>query len=193
VLVCASAIGFYGNRGIEELTETSAVGTGFLPEVCRDWEAACEPARQAGIRVVNLRIGVVISAKGGALTKMLFPFKMGAGGIIGSGKQYWSWVAIDDVVGSIHHAMMHEELQGPVNAVSPAPSTNYEFTKDLGKVLRRPTIAPLPGFVAQLALGQMATDLLLSSVRVLPKELQRTGYQFRFPTLEGALRHELGM
>lgn len=193
VLVCASAIGYYGDQGETVLSETSPAGTGFLPEVCQEWEAACEPARQAGIRVVNLRIGVILSAKGGALTKMLFPFKMGGGGIIGSGKQYWSWVALDDVVGIIHHALTHESVSGPVNTTSPQACTNYEFTKTLGRVLRRPTIAPLPGFVARIVLGEMAQDLLLASVRVAPTALQRSGYQFRFPVLEDALRHELGL
>ncbi|MDX1968452.1 MAG: TIGR01777 family oxidoreductase [Planctomycetaceae bacterium] len=192
-LICASAIGFYGNRGEEVLREGSPAGTGYLADVCREWEEACAPARSAGIRVVNLRIGVVLSAKGGALQKMLFPFKMGGGGVIGSGKQYWSWVAIDDVVGAIHHCLQHEEISGPVNATAPQPSTNLEFTKILGKVLHRPTVIPMPGFAARIALGEMATDLLLSSARVVPETLERSGYQFRCPSLEGALRHELGL
>lgn len=192
-LICASATGFYGNRGDEELSEGSTAGTGYLADVCREWEEACSPARGAGIRVVNLRIGVVLSAKGGALQKMLFPFRMGGGGVIGSGKQYWSWVAIDDVVGAIHHCLNHQEISGPVNATAPQPSTNLEFTKTLGKVLHRPTIIPMPGFAARIALGEMATDLLLSSTRVVPQALERSGYQFRCPSLEGALRHELGL
>lgn len=192
VLICASAIGYYGDRGQESLTEESAPGTGYLAEVCREWEAACEPARQAGIRVVNLRIGVVLSPRGGALQKMLTPFKLGGGGVIGSGKQYWSWIALEDVVGVIQHCLKHKELAGPVNATAPNPSTNYEFTKTLGAVLKRPTIFPVPAFAARLALGQMANDLLLASSRVLPKQLQHSGYQFRCPTLEEALRHELG-
>lgn len=192
VLVCASATGYYGDRGSEELTETSRQGSGFLPEVCQAWEAACEPARQAGIRVVNLRIGVILSAQGGALQKMLLPFKLGGGGIVGSGKQYWSWIALDDVIGAIQHAIITDSLAGPVNATAPEPSTNYEFTKTLGRVLHRPTLIPMPGFAAQLLLGEMAKDLLLSSTRVQPKKLLDHGYQFRFPTLEPALQHLLG-
>ncbi|HET6422930.1 MAG TPA: TIGR01777 family oxidoreductase [Planctomycetaceae bacterium] len=192
VLVCASAIGYYGDRGSEILTEQSAAGDGFLAEVCQDWEAACEPARQAGIRVVNLRIGVVLTPKGGALAKMLLPFKMGGGGVVGSGRQYWSWVAIDDVIGAIQHCLTHDQIIGPVNATAPNPATNYEFTKTLGAVLHRPTIFPMPGFAAKLALGEMADDLLLASTRVMPNQLQAIGYQFRCPTLESTLRHVLG-
>lgn len=192
VLVCASAIGFYGDRGTEILTEQSPAGTGFLPDVCREWEAACEPARKAGIRVVNLRIGVVLSPKGGALSKMLFPFKMGGGGVVGNGRQYWSWVAIDDVIGAIQHCLLHNEISGSVNCTAPNPATNYEFTKTLGAVLHRPTIIPMPGFLAKIALGEMANDLLLASTRVMPNQLQATGYQFRCPTLESTLRHVLG-
>lgn len=193
VLVCASAIGFYGDRGSEVLTESSPTGTGFLSEVCEAWEASCEPARQAGIRVVNLRLGVILSAKGGALQKMLLPFKLGGGGIIGNGQQYWSWIAIDDVIGAIYHALVTPSLVGAVNATAPQPVTNYKFTKTLGKVLRRPTIVPLPGFAARLVLGEMAEALLLASSRVLPDSLQKSGYQFRFTELEPALRHELGI
>lgn len=192
VLVSASAIGYYGDRGEEVLTENSSPAEGFLPEVCKDWEAACEPARQKGIRVVNLRIGVILSPKGGALAKMLFPFKMGVGGKVGDGKQYWSWIALDDVVGAIHHSLMNEELSGPVNATAPHPCTNYEFTKVLGKVLSRPTVFPMPKFAARLALGEMANDLLLASARVQPERLQQTNYEFRYPELEQALRHLLG-
>lgn len=192
VLVCASAIGYYGDRGSEALTENSPAGTGFLPEVCHEWESACAPAIEAGIRVVNLRFGVVISSRGGALKQMLFPFRMGVGGIIGSGKQYWSWIALDDVLGIILHALKNEKLSGPVNATSPNPATNYEFTKTLGAVLNRPTIFPLPAVAARLALGEMADDLLLASARVLPTKLEASRYEYRFPTLEPALRHELG-
>lgn len=192
VLVCASAIGYYGDRGDELLDESSKPGTGFLPEVCVEWEAAANPAREKGIRVVHLRFGVVLSPKGGALKKMLFPFKMGGGGVIGGGKQYWSWVAIDDVLGAILHALATEEVSGPVNVVSPNPVTNREFTKTLGRVLKRPTILPMPGFLARLALGEMADDLLLASARVEPKVLRETKYDFRFPELEPALRHLLG-
>lgn len=191
-LVCASAIGYYGDRGADELTESSAAGEGFLPELCREWEAACEPARQAGIRVVNLRIGIVLTPKGGALAKMLLPFKLGGGGVIGSGGQFWSWIAIDDLLGAIYHSLIRDDLAGPVNATAPQPVTNREFTKTLGRVLHRPTIVPMPAFVARLALGEMADALLLASARVLPQRLADTGYQFRFPTLEAALRHVLG-
>lgn len=192
VLACASAIGYYGNRGDDVMTESSPPGPTFISEVCRDWEAATEPARAAGIRVVNLRIGVVLTPRGGALAKMLTPFKLCLGGVVGSGKQYWSWIALDDVVGAIHHAITHDELSGPVNAVAPGTLTNAEFTKILGRVLHRPTIAPLPAFVVKLLLGEMGEELLLASTRVVPNRLQETGYQFRCPTLEGALRHVLG-
>ncbi len=192
VLVCASAVGFYGDRADAELDEASDPGTGFLADVCRDWESAAHPARERGIRVVSLRLGVVLSADGGALEKMLTPFKLGAGGVIGSGRQYWSWIALDDVVSAIDHAITHEALDGPVNCVAPNPVTNREFTKTLGRVLRRPTLVPLPAFAARLALGQMADELLLASARVIPKRLQETGYKFRYPELDNALRHALG-
>lgn len=192
IVVCASAIGFYGNRGDEVLDEESEVGSTFLAQLVKDWEEATRPATDAGIRVVNLRFGVILSPKDGALAKMLLPFKMGVGGKIGSGKQFMSWLSIDDAAGMIHHALMTEQLVGPVNAVTPNPVTNLEFTKTLGKVLRRPTIFPLPGFVARLAVGEMADELLLASARVEPQQLEQSGYEFRHPTLEGALRHLLG-
>jgi uncharacterized protein (TIGR01777 family) len=192
-LVCASAIGFYGNRDDELLDESSPPGRDlFLVDVCKQWEAACEPARAAGIRVVNLRFGVILSPKGGALSKMLLPFKLGAGGTIGDGKQWMSWIALDDAVGAIQHCLVTDSLMGPVNAVTPHPVTNHEYTKTLGKVLRRPTILPMPAFAARLAFGQMADELLLASARVVPRELQSTGYPFRQPELEPALRHLLG-
>lgn len=192
VLVCASAIGIYGDRGEEVLTEGSRPGNDFLAEVCRAWEAATEAASRAGMRVVNLRMGVVLSPAGGALRKMLLPFTLGAGGRIGSGRQFMSWISLDDAVGAIHHALITESLAGPVNAVAPSPVTNAEFTRTLARVLRRPAIAPLPVFAARLAFGEMADALLLASQRVLPDRLQATGYGFRFPDLEGALRHLLG-
>ncbi len=192
VLVCASAIGYYGDRGDQEMFESSSPGTSFLCDVCRDWEHATDSARLAGIRVVNLRIGVVLTPRGGALEKMLLPFKLCAGGNVGHGRQYWSWIAIDDVVGAIHHALTTGGLFGPVNAVAPEPVTNAVFTKTLGRVLRRPTIIPMPAFAAKLALGEMADELLLASTRVIPRRLTETGYQFRCPTLEVALRHVLG-
>ncbi len=192
VLVCASAIGFYGDRGSREMDESSEVGEGFLADVCQKWEQACDPARAAGVRVVNLRIGVVLAKDGGALAKMLTPFKMGVGGVVGSGKQYWSWVAIDDVVGAALHALDDEQVEGPVNVVAPDAPTNAEFTKALGRVLNRPTIFPMPAFAARLALGEMANDLLLASTRVVPRKLEETGYVFRQPELDAALRHVLG-
>jgi uncharacterized protein (TIGR01777 family) len=189
--VCASAIGYYGDRGREQLDEASPPGQGFLPEVCVAWEGACQPARDAGMRVVNVRIGVILSKEGGALAQMLLPFKLGVGGKVGSGEQFWSWVSLDDVVGTIVHALLRPELQGPVNAVSPHPVTNAEFTRTLGSVLHRPTILPLPAFAAKLALGQMANDLLLASAQVLPTRLRETEYSFRHPDLRGCLEAEL--
>ena len=191
VLVCASAVGYYGNRGAEVLTEASAPGTDFLSDVCREWEAAAEPARAAGIRVVHLRFGVVLSAEGGALAQMLTPFKLGIGGQLGSGAHYMSWLALDDAVGMIEHALADESLSGPVNAVAPQPVTNHEFTKTIGRVLGRPTLLPMPAFALRLALGEMADALLLSSARVEPQRLAAAGYQFKYPQLEGALRHVL--
>ncbi len=194
VLVAASAIGYYGDRGATELDETSSPGSDmFLVDVCRQWEAATEPARAAGIRVVNLRLGVVLSPNGGALAKMLLPFKLGAGGVIGNGEQYMSWIAIDDAAGAIQHAIATTTLSGPVNGTAPGAVTNRVFTKTLGKVLRRPTIFPMPAFAARLAFGQMADELLLASTRVVPKKLEETGYRFRYAELEGALRHVLGV
>lgn len=192
VLVCASAIGYYGDRGEEVLQEASPPGSNFLAEVCQAWEAASQPAAQKGIRVVSLRIGVVLSPRGGALGQMLLPFKLGVGGKIGSGRQYMSWIAIDDLVGVIHHALTTDSLQGPVNTVAPQAVTNLEFTKTLGRVLGRPTLFPLPAFAARWAFGQMADELLLASARVEPARLKASGYVFRTPDLEGALRHLLG-
>ncbi len=191
-LVCASAIGFYGDRGDEAVDEASGSGDGFLAEVCRAWEEAAEPARQAGIRVVHLRIGMVVSAQGGALVKMLPPFKMGAGGRLGSGRQFMSWISLDDLVGVIHEALFDDRYQGPVNAVSPHPVTNLEFTKTLGKVLKRPTIFPMPGPMVRLVFGEMGDELLLSSTRVTPSRLNAFDYPFSTPQLEEALRVELG-
>jgi uncharacterized protein (TIGR01777 family) len=191
-LVCASATGIYGDRGEEVLDESSAPGRGFLADVCREWEAACQPARDRGIRVVNLRFGVVLSPAGGALAKMLTPFRLGLGGTIGSGRQFWSWIAIDDAVGAVHQALCMERLSGPVNAVASHAVTNREFTKTLGHVLHRPTVLPMPAFAARLALGEMADELLLASQRVVPRRLEETAYAFRFPRLEGAMRHVLG-
>ncbi|MCS6851549.1 MAG: TIGR01777 family oxidoreductase [Gemmataceae bacterium] len=192
VLVSASAIGYYGSRGDELLTEESPPGSGFLATVCLDWERATQPARDAGIRVVNLRIGVVLSPAGGALAQMLLPFRLGVGGTIGDGHQFMSWIALDDLIGAIQHVLVTDRLSGPVNAVAPNPVTNREFTKTLGKVLGRPTILPMPAFAARLLFGELADELLLSSARVQPVQLLQTDYVFRFPHLEGALRHLLG-
>jgi uncharacterized protein len=191
-LICSSAIGYYGDRGAEILREDSRPGSGFLPDVCREWEAATKPAADSGIRVVNLRTGLVLSSSGGALPKMLPPFKLGAGGKLGTGQQYMSWIAIDDLVGAIQHALEKNTLSGPVNAVSPHPVTNLEFTKTLGRVLSRPTIFAVPAFAVRLMFGQMGEDLLLASARVEPARLAGSGYVFRYPVLEGALRHVLG-
>ena len=192
VFVCASAIGFYGDRGDEQLDEASRPGTGFLPEVCQDWEAITAPAADAGIRVVRVRFGVVLSPAGGALAKMLPPFRLGAGGRLGNGRQWMSWIALDDVVGAIQHVILQDNLTGAVNVVAPHPATNEEFTKTLGRVLHRPTIFPMPAAVARLAFGEMADALLLASARVHPARLLESGYAFRYPDLEPALRHLLG-
>ena len=185
VWVCASAIGFYGDRGDELLDEASRAGEGFLPDVCQQWEAATAPAADAGIRVIRIRFGIVLSPAGGALAKMLPPFRMGAGGRLGDGRQSMSWIALDDVVGAIHHLIMHETLAGPVNAVAPHPATNLEFTKTLGRVLHRPTIFPMPAPVVRLLFGEMGDALLLSSARVHPARLLESGYAFRYPQLDG--------
>ena len=191
VMVSASAVGYYGDRGDEVLTEESPPGTSFLAGVCREWEAAAEPARQAGIRVVYPRLGVVLSPEGGALGTTLPIFKLGGGGKIGSGNQWVSWVALDDVVGSIVHALTNEAVEGPVNVGSPNPMTNAGYTKVLGKVLGRPTILPLPAPAVRIMLGEVADALLLASQRMEPAKLKATGYAFRYPQLEGALRHLL--
>ncbi len=189
--ICASAIGYYGDRGTAELDESSAPGEDFLAEVCLQWERACLPAKEAGIRTVNTRFGVVLSPKGGALKSMLFPFKMGVGGVIGDGKQIMSWIALDDVVAAIKFLLAEDSLSGPVNLVSPQPVSNREFTKTLGKVLGRPTILPMPAFAARLAFGEMADALLLSSTRVVPERLASANFGFHYPQLEPALRHLL--
>jgi uncharacterized protein len=191
VMVSTSAVGYYGDRGDEVLTEESASGADFLARVCREWEAAAEPARQAGIRVVYPRLGIVLSPEGGALGTTLPIFKLGGGGKIGSGRQWWSWVALDDVVGSIVHALTDDSVEGPVNVGSPNPMTNAEYTKVLGKVLGRPTVLPLPAPAARVMLGEVADALLLASQRMEPAKLKATGYDFRYPQLEGALRHLL--
>ena len=191
IFICASAIGYYGNRGHQVCDERTAPGGDFLADVCKKWETATRPAAEAGLRVVNLRIGVVLSKSGGALAKMLFPFKVGVGGQIGNGDQFISWIVLDELINVILFCLEQESLEGPVNAVSPHPVTNREFTKTLGKVLSRPTMLPLPGFAARLAFGEMADALLLSSTRVAPNKLEENGYRFAFPQLEPSLRHEL--
>jgi uncharacterized protein (TIGR01777 family) len=193
VLVSASAIGYYGNRGDEVLTETSAPGDDFLANVCVQWEACTAPAADAGIRTVNARTGIVLAPKGGALGRMLTPFKLGVGGRIGNGRQYMSWVAIDDEVGAILHAIDHDTLRGPMNVTAPNPVPNAEFTSTLGTGLHRPTLLPTP--LAPLKViygGELVESLLLYSQRVQPTVLEATGYTFRHPRLDGALRAVLG-
>ena len=193
VLVCASAVGFYGSRGDELLREESPTGQGFLSEVCREWEDASRIAAEAGIRTVNIRIGLVLSAKGGALAKMLTPFKLGLGSRIGSGQQWWSWIHMDDIVGGIHHAIRTESLAGPVNLVAPNPVRNVEFTKVLASVLGRPAFFPVPEFALRLAFGKMAAEeLMLASQRVEPGRLRTSGYEFCFPELKTALANLVG-
>jgi uncharacterized protein (TIGR01777 family) len=192
VMVSVSATGYYGNRGNELLTEESEPGDLFLSKVCREWEAAAEPAREAGVRVVHPRFGIVLTTEGGALGTTLPIFKLGGGGKIGSGRQYWSWVSLDDVIGAIVHALETDDLSGPVNVVTPDPPTNAEYTRVLGKVLNRPTFFTVPAPAARVMLGEIADELLLASARVEPVRLQEAGYSFRHPELEGALRLLLG-
>jgi uncharacterized protein (TIGR01777 family) len=195
MLVSASAVGVYGHRGDEVLTEASRTDVGpedFLTEVGRGWEAATEPARAAGIRTVTPRFGIVLTPAGGALARMLPPFRLGLGGPLGSGRQWMSWIGIDDVVGAIHHALVTESLGGPVNLTSPHPVTGRELAATLGRVLGRPAAIPVPAAALRLLFGEMADVALLSSTRVLPARLQESGYRFRHPELEGALRFMLG-
>jgi uncharacterized protein (TIGR01777 family) len=192
VFICASATGIYGDRGDETLDEQSDSGGGFLAGVCREWEHATEPAVQAGIRTVNLRFAPILAREGGMLAKLLTPFKMGMGGKVGSGKQYISWIAIEDAVDAIKLALNNESFRGPVNIVSPNPVTNEVFTKALGHVLSRPTALAMPAFAVRLAFGEMADEMLLVSQRVIPKKLTDAGYEFQQPELEGALRKHLG-
>lgn len=192
VLIVASAVGYYGPHGDEILAENSPSGNDFLARVAREWEAAADPARQAGVRVVNFRIGVVLTPDGGALKQMLTPFRMGVGGRLGSGKQWMSWVTLDDVIGAILFALETESLTGPVNLVAPNPVTNADFTKALGQELHRPTICPVPAAVIKIALGEMGEALLLNGHRVVPKKLQESGYQFLYPEIGKALRSMLG-
>ncbi len=191
VFLCASATGIYGDRGDEILDEQSDSGGGFLAGVCREWEQATEPAVAAGVRTVNLRFGPILAREGGMLAKLLTPFKMGMGGKVGSGRQYISWVAIDDAVSAIKLALKDESIRGPLNIVSPHPVTNEEFTKTLGHVLSRPTALAMPAFAVRLAFGEMADEMLLTSQRVIPKRLNEARYEFEYPELEGALRKHL--
>jgi len=187
--ICASATGIYGDRDDEILDEQSESGGGFLAGVCREWEKSCEPATKAGVRVVNLRFGPIIAREGGMLAKLLTPFKMGMGGKIGSGKQYISWVAIDDAISAIMLAIHDRSMRGPLNVVSPNPVTNEDLTKALGHVLNRPTALAVPAFAARLAFGEMADEMLLVSQKVMPKKLLAAGFQFEYGQLEPALRH----
>ena len=191
-LICASATGWYGDRGDEPLSEQAESGAGFLADVCRDWEAAAEPAREAGIRVVHLRFSMILWPAGGALRQMLPIFRAGAGGRIGSGRQFWSWVSRDDAIGAILHAASSGTLEGPGNVVSPGPVRNRTFVAVLGSVLNSPTVVPVPASVLRMTMGRMADELLLSSTRVIPVRLQETGFEFQDPELEPALRHMLG-
>lgn len=192
VLVSTSAIGFYGSQGDAWVDESSPSADDFLARLCVDWEAAAATAGEAGIRVLHPRLGLVLSRAGGALGKMLLPFRAGLGGVVGPGTQYMSWIALDDVLGAVQHVLVEDDLEGAFNLVAPEPATNRDFTRTLGRVLRRPTVAPLPAFALRAALGEMAEATLLASTRVRPRRLEESGFAYRFPTLEGALRHVLG-
>ena len=189
VFISGSAIGFYGDRGDEVMTESSPAGKTYLSEVCKEWEAESRRAEDMGIRTVLLRTGIVLSKDGGALATMMTPFKLGVGGVVGSGKQWMSWISLDDVVGMINFALENESVRGAVNVVAPNPVTNEEFTKTLGSVLYRPTFLPLPEFAVHMVFGEMGDALLLDSTRVIPKRLQDNGYEFRFTDLKPALEH----
>lgn len=189
VLVSASAIGFYGDRGDEIMTETSPPGKGFLPEICREWEAEARRAEDAGIRTVLLRAGIVLSKDGGALGAMLMPFKFGLGGVVGSGKQWMSWISLEDHAAIVRYVLENETIRGAVNSVSPNPVTNEQFTKTIGEVLYRPTFIPVPEFAVHLAFGEMGDTLLLDSIRAVPKRLDDAGFEFKFPDLKKALEN----
>ncbi|GMR11949.1 MAG: TIGR01777 family oxidoreductase [Gemmatimonadota bacterium] len=192
VMVSASAVGYYGDRGNELLTEGSKPGKGFLSGVCRQWEAATRHAERSGVRVVHLRTGMVLNPRGGALGTMLLPFKVGIGGRLGSGKQYVSWIDADDLLGLINHAICEDSVSGPLNASAPYPVPNATFADVLGRVLHRPTVIPVPGLAIRALFGEMGRELLLQGQRVLPKKAEATGYEFLFPGLEDSLRFELG-
>ncbi len=191
-LVCASAVGYYGNRGDEIVTEESRPGRGFLADVCKDWESASARAERSGVRVVRLRMGFVVSPAGGALGKLLLPFKAGVGGRMGSGRQYVSWIDSDDVLGIIHHALMRPDVKGSLNLTAPNPVPQATFASTLGRVLARPTFVPVPGFAVKAALGQMGEETLLHGQRVKPARTKRVGYQFLYEGLEESFRHKLG-
>ncbi len=193
VFVLASAIGWYGNRGDSELTEISDQGTGFLPDVCSEWEGAASKAEESGVRTVLLRTGIVLTAVGGALGKMLLPFKMGAGGPMGGGRQWMSWISMDDEIYAIHHLIMNHDSVGAYNLTSPAPVTQRTFAKSLGRVLRRPAFAPAPGFAVKLLFGEMGERLVLDSQRVLPERLKSEGFEFLHIDVEQGLRDSLGI
>lgn len=190
-LVSASAVGFYGNRKDEVLTEDSPKGEGFFPEVCDAWEREARRAEEFGVRVVNPRIGVVLAKEDGALAKMLTPFKLGVGGVVGSGEQYMSWIALEDLIRIIVFALENESLRGAYNATAPTPATNEEFVKTLGKVINRPTFLPTPSFAVKLLFGEMGETLLLEGCRVVPKRLQEAGFEFKYADLEAAMRAAL--
>ncbi len=188
LLLCASATGFYGPRPPEEVVDEHSVpGDGFLADVCRQWEASAQPARDAGIRVVHLRFGMVLSPHGGALVRMLPVFRLGLGGRLGSGRQMMSWVAVEEIPPIVHHLIQHEEIEGPVNVTSPHPVTNREFTRILASTLSRPAFLPVPAFVIRWVFGQMGEELLLSGVRAIPAKLTETGYAFRHSRLDECL------
>jgi uncharacterized protein (TIGR01777 family) len=189
VVVAASGIGYYGDRGDQVLTEDSGPGEGFLARLSLKWEDALGPARDAGIRVVNMRLGVVLTPDGGALGKMLPPFRLGLGGRMGSGEQYWSWISIDDVLSAIYHSVVSEDLRGPVNFTAPKPVTNREFTEALADALGRPAFLHVPEFALRALLGEMADEMLLSSTRVVPTRLLGSGFTFRYADLKSALNH----
>lgn len=191
VMVCASATGFYGDRGNEVLDEKSEAGTGFLAEVCEAWEAAAEPARQRGIRVVHLRFGIVLAQHGGALAKMLPAFRLGLGGRLGTGRQYWSWICLEDLLRVVELALQNDRLSGAVNAVTPEPATNAHFTRFLARALRRPAFLPVPTFAVSLLFGEMGREALLASARVQPARLLECGFEFRFPQLDAAFQQAL--
>jgi len=192
ILVSASAVGFYGDRGSERINETALAGKGFLAEVCRAWEGAAKPAERAGVRVTTLRTGVSLSPAGGALGQMLLPFKMGAGGRLGSGKQYLSWIDNDDLIAAIHHVLMTDSIRGPVNATAPHPVTNSTFTAALGRTLSRPTVIPVPAFAVKAAFGQLGREALLWGQRVLPEKLLESGFTFFYEGVEESMQFQLG-